>query len=358
MDVNKSPSKILLDWFDRNQRHLPWRARAGEPISPYQVWLSEVMLQQTTVATVKGYFEDFVKRWPTVNDLAGAELDAVLHAWQGLGYYARARNLHKCAKMVVTNFGGKFPETEEGLLMLPGIGPYTAAAIAAIAFEQVATPVDGNVERVMARVHRISKPLPRVKDQLRTKASEFTPVERCGDYAQAVMDLGATICTPRNPTCALCPWSQICAAYCAGDAENFPKRVLKKRKPTRYGVVFWLVDRRGRVLLRRRQEKGLLGGMMEFPSTDWVEGSWTGEDAIKGAPTQIDWQILSGTVRHTFTHFHLELTVFRGIADDEMAPEGVWSEIDQLGDYALPTVMKKISAYATSRSPVNSILGH
>lgn len=304
------------------------------------------MLQQTTVATVKSYFETFLERWPQVDQLAAAELDEVLHAWQGLGYYARARNLHKCAQAVVERFDGRFPDTEEELLELPGIGPYTAAAIAAIAFEQPATPVDGNVERVMARLYCVDEPLPKAKERLKELARELTPAARFGDYAQAVMDLGATVCTPRNPACALCPWDSVCAAKKTGDPAAYPKRGVKTKRPTRTGVVFWLVDRRGKVLLRRRPERGLLGGMMEFPSTIWKEGSWTGEDVMKAAPIKVDWQILSGEVRHTFTHFHLELTVFTGESDDEMAPEGVWCAIDQLGEHALPTVMKKVASHA------------
>ena len=340
---------ILLDWYDRHQRVLPWRARPGEQADPYHVWLSEIMLQQTTVATVKGYFEEFLERWPSVTDLAAAELDDVLHAWQGLGYYARARNLHKCAKVVAEEFGGNFPAEEEGLLALPGIGPYTAAAIAAIAFGRTTTPVDGNIERVMSRMYRLSTPLPEVQPEIKEKAEALTPAARCGDYAQAVMDLGATICTPKKPACSLCPWQEGCQAFAAGDPEIYPKRAPKKRKPTRYGVAFWLEDQRGRVFLRRREERGLLGGMMEFPSTDWVEDSWRGNDAMKAAPAQTDWQILSGTVRHTFTHFHLELTVFRGQAEDEMAPEGVWSEIEKFGEHALPTVMKKVASHVLGK---------
>ena len=347
----KAPSQILLDWFDHHQRQFPWRAIPGQIMDPYRVWLSEIMLQQTTTITVRGYFEDFVSRWPSIEELAAAELDAVLHAWQGLGYYARARNLHKCAKLITKEYGGKFPETEEALIKLPGIGPYTAAAIAAIAFGHIATPVDGNVERVTARLHRISKPLPGAKDYLKEKAAEFTPSERSGDYAQAVMDLGATICTPRKPNCPLCPWSYICKAYLTGDAENFPKRVPKKRKPTRYATVFWLLDGRGNVLLRRREEKGLLGGMMEFPSTDWLEEKIPTKETFNFAPAAADWQMLSGKVRHTFTHFHLELKVLKGIAEEEMVTDGVWCEIDKLDNYALPTVMKKVCAHAAAQSP-------
>ena len=236
--------RTLLKWYDRHQRVLPWRARAGEKIDPYRVWLSEIMLQQTTVATVKGYFDNFLDRWPTVIDLASAELDDVLHAWQGLGYYARARNLHKCARVVAWEFNGQFPSTAAALLALPGIGPYTAAAIAAIAFDRPATPVDGNIERVISRLYRISEPLPGAKRAIKEKAEAVTPPYRCGDYVQAVMDLGATICTPRKPVCPLCPWRHYCAASRAGDADSLPRKASKKQKPTRVGIAFWLEDRR------------------------------------------------------------------------------------------------------------------
>ena len=333
---------LLLDWYDRNQRVLPWRARFGEIMEPYCVWLSEIMLQQTTVATVKGYYEEFLERWPKVYDLASAELDDVLHAWQGLGYYARARNLHKCAGMVVGQLGGQFPSEEKALLALPGIGPYTAAAIAAIAFDRIATPVDGNIERVISRLYRVSVPLPKAKLAIKRRAEELTPSFRCGDYVQALMDLGATICRPKNPACSVCPWQRACLAFKVGDPEKFPKRLPKSKRPIRYGVVFWLEDERGRVLLRRREERGLLGGLMEIPSTEWVEKAWQDEEAIDVAPARIDWRPLSGMVRHTFTHFHLELVVFKGLSDEEPVPEGVWCEFERLDEHALPTVMKKV----------------
>jgi A/G-specific adenine glycosylase len=344
--MSDHPAARLLDWYDRHARNLPWRARDGVVPDPYHVWLSEIMLQQTTVASVKGYFEDFLARWPTVLDLARAELDEVLHAWQGLGYYARARNLHKCARMVADELGGVFPDTEEGFLALPGIGPYTAAAIAAIAFDRAAMPVDGNIARVMARLHRVKTPMPKAKPELIELAKGMLPPARYGDFAQAVMDLGATICTPRNPMCALCPWREICKGAARGDAADYPVREKKAERPTRSGIIFWLVDRQGRVLLRRRPEQGLLGGMMEFPTGDWREGAWNSDDLEAAAPVRADWKLLEGRVRHTFTHFHLELTVFAGEAGDDMAPEGVWAPIDQLGDHALPTVMKKVAKHA------------
>ncbi len=272
-----APEKMpaaLLAWYDRHRRVMPWRAAAGRRPDPYHVWLSEIMLQQTTVAAVGPYFEKFLALWPRVQDLAAAPLDAVLTAWAGLGYYARARNLHKCALAVAENFAGRFPETEAALLDLPGIGPYTAAAVAAIAFDRRATILDGNVERVIARIHRVDTPLPKAKPELHALADRLTPERRPGDYAQAIMDLGATICTPRRPKCALCPWRPACAAFKAGDAEDFPRRQAKADRPTRYGVAFWVSDGRGAVALRRRAEKGLLGGMMEIPSTEWRGKIW------------------------------------------------------------------------------------
>lgn len=347
--VNKmtSPANKLLNWFDLHQRQFPWRASPGEIVDTYKVWLSEIMLQQTTTATVIGYFEAFIRRWPKIEELAAVDLDEVLHAWQGLGYYARARNLHKCAQLIVTEHGGRFPDTEASLVKLPGIGSYTAAAIASIAFDHVATPVDGNVERVMARLHRISEPLPGAKKVLKKKAAEFTPSNRCGDYAQAVMDLGATICTPKKPACKLCPWRDICKAHSSGDMEKYPVRSPKKPKPTRYGTVYFLQNKNGQVLIRRREERGLLGGMMEFPSTEWLEAGWQKNEAFGNAPVATDWQILSGAIKHTFTHFHLELRVLKGMVGEAKLLDGVWCEPGKLNCYALPTVMKKVWAHAT-----------
>jgi A/G-specific adenine glycosylase len=337
----------LLDWYDRNRRVLPWRALPGEVPDPYRVWLSEIMLQQTTVATVGPYFHEFLQRWPTVSDLARADLDEVLHAWQGLGYYARARNLHKCAVTVAEKHGGKFPDTEEELLSLPGIGAYTAAAVAAIAFGRKASPVDGNIERVMARIHAVTEPMPDAKPELRRLAAELTPETRAGDFAQAQMDLGATICTPRKPACGLCPWRKGCRAWDLGIAADLPRRKKKAEKPTRRGVAFWITDMRGDVLLRRRPEKGLLGGMTEIPSTDWRESGWTEADAKAQAPADAKWRKLPGMVRHTFTHFHLELEVWTGRASQKPAT-GSFIAIDAFGDHALPTVMKKVARHALS----------
>ena len=340
---------LLLAWYDRHRRSLPWRAPAGGRAEPYRVWLSEIMLQQTTVVTVGPYFRDFLERWPTVHDLARAELDAVLHAWQGLGYYARARNLHKCAKVVSRELGGRFPECEEELLELPGIGPYTAAAIAAIAFDRQATVMDGNVERVMARLHAVETPLPAAKPELRRLAAALTPAERPGDYAQAVMDLGATVCTPRKPRCMICPWQEPCLARREGIAGTLPRKSPKPFRPQKHAVVFWLSRPDGAILLQRRPEEGLLGGLMEVPSTPWREDRWTVEEALGSAPAKARWQSLDGVVRHGFTHFDIEMVVIAGKAAGAAASKGVWSQVDRLSDHALPTLMKKVVRHALAK---------
>lgn len=346
-ESRKAPdSEILLAWYDGNRRRLPWRAAPGARVDPYRVWLSEIMLQQTTVATVGPYFESFVARWPSVTDLAAAELDDVLHAWQGLGYYARARNLHRCARYVAGELGGVFPDQEAGLRKLPGVGAYTSAAIAAIAFGRRSVVMDGNVERVMARVFAVREPLPGAKGTLYELADSVTPESRPGDYAQAVMDLGATVCTPRGPRCLLCPWKQACAGR--DEAESLPRRAPKQKRPIRRGVAFWIARPDGAVLLRRRPEKGLLGGMIEVPSTDWVEGpAPTLAASKKNSPLPaLGWRELPGTVSHTFTHFHLELRVIAGKVGRNAGPEGLWRHPDDFGGQALPTVMKKVARHA------------
>jgi A/G-specific adenine glycosylase len=337
---------LLLAWYDGHRRALPWRAKPGERADPYRVWLSEIMLQQTTVATVAAYFERFTRRWPDLASLAGASLDEVLHAWQGLGYYARARNLHACARVVAARQDGRFPDDEVALRALPGIGDYTAAAVAAIAFDRAATPVDGNVERVMARLFAHTEPLPDAKPALRRLAAALTPASRAGDYAQAVMDLGATLCTPKHPKCILCPWRDACRGRAQGIAETLPARRAKAPKPLRRGVAFWAVRADGAVLLRKRPEKGLLGGMMEVPSTLWRETAWSEAEAVAQAPVPARWRLLSGVVRHTFTHFHLELAVLAGSVRAGFSKGGQWVRLDDLPDHALPTVMKKVVAHA------------
>ena len=343
----------LLDWYDRHRRTLPWRAPAGKRSAPYLVWLSEIMLQQTTVATVGDYFHRFVKRWPTVEALAGAPIDEVLSAWAGLGYYARARNLHACARAVTEQHGGVFPSSEAELLALPGIGPYTAAAIRAIAFDEPASAVDGNVERVVARLFAIETPLPDAKAEINLRAAALVPQRRAGDYAQAMMDLGATVCTPRSPRCVICPLMASCISRKRGIAEELPRRAPKAERPTRRGLAFVLTRKDGAVLLRKRPTKGLLGGMDEVPSSDWREGTLSIVEALKQAPVPARWKVLDGGVRHTFTHFHLELAVAHAVAATsglaKLAPGSAWCTVDQMTDRALPTVMRKVIEHAEKR---------
>ncbi len=329
----------LLAWYDANARELPWRmpplrSRAGELPDPYHVWLSEIMLQQTGVVTVREYFLRFLARWPDVAALAAAPDSEVMEEWAGLGYYARARNLLKCARVVASEMAGEFPRSEAELLRLPGIGPYTAAAIASIAFGARAVVVDGNVERVMARVRRIETPLPAAKPEIRAVMEQHTPRERSGDFAQAVMDLGATICTPRNPKCLLCPIETHCVAYRDGVQESLPRKEKKKPKPTRFGIVY-VARRDGEVLLERRPDKGLLGGMLGFPGGDW------GEAAQEKPPVEAMWREMPGEVRHTFTHFHLRLRVMVGEVPPGLAPD-VGAFQPPPPDSALPTVMRKV----------------
>lgn len=348
----------LLDWYDSEHRDLPWRqrprgkGRAQRP-DPYRVWLSEIMLQQTTVKAVIPYFERFLHIWPTVEALAGADLDEVLAAWAGLGYYSRARNLHACAKAVVERHAGVFPRAEAELRELPGIGPYTAAAIAAIAFGEKATPVDGNVERVTARLFALQQPLPGAKKELKRLAATLTPSRRPGDFAQAMMDLGATICTPRRPSCLMCPLQSDCHAHARGIAADLPARAERLERPTRYGVAFLALREDGRVLLRRRAEAGLLGGMLEVPSTPWADRWIAADDALAAAPVDSDWWLAPGSVVHVFTHFRLELMVYRAIVP-ESAELTFWAEPERcqwlprrdLDRVALPSLMKKVIQHA------------
>jgi A/G-specific adenine glycosylase len=340
----------LLAWYDRQRRHLPWRAPPGQRPDPYRVWLSEIMLQQTTVATVGPYFDRFVACWPDISALAAASLDEVLRLWQGLGYYARARNLHACARAVALRHGGGFPDDRAALLALPGIGAYTAAAIAAIAFDRRVAAVDGNVERVVARLYAVAAPLPAAKPRLAALAAALVPPARAGDFAQAMMDLGATLCTPRRPRCGLCPWRSCCAAGTSGRAETLPTRAPKPEPPQRFGVAFWLTGADGRVLLRRRPERGLLGGMIEVPSTAWRALPWALDEALEAAPAAAEWSLLPGAVHHGFTHFRLELRVAAAAAAVPAAVPagGLWSAVDRLGEHALPTLMKKVVGHAVS----------
>jgi A/G-specific adenine glycosylase len=337
----------LLAWYDRHRRKLPWRAAPGETADPYRVWLSEVMLQQTTVKAVGPYYARFLARWPDVKRLAAAPMDDVLKLWAGLGYYARARNLHACAKAVVANHGGRFPDTEDGLRALPGIGAYTAAAIAAIAFDKRAVAIDGNVERVIARLYAIEAPLPAAKTEIKRRAAALVPARRPGDFTQAMMDLGATLCTPNKPACALCPFTAGCAARARGDAESLPRKAPKANGRLRRGASFVAVRADGRVLLRTRPDKGLLGGMTEVPSTAWTH-DFDETRARDAAPLKAKWRRLPGAVEHGFTHFPLRQTVYLArVAAGTRAPKGMrWAPIAALAGEALPSVMRKVLAHA------------
>ncbi len=342
VSFQSSPAAAALAWYDRHRRDLPWRAAPGEGCDPYAVWLSEIMLQQTTVAAVKPYFAAFLARWPDVGALAEAPLDEVMRQWAGLGYYSRARNLHACARAVVERFGGRFPPDEAALLSLPGLGPYTAAAVAAIAFGRRAVVVDGNVERVVARFFAIGTPLPEAKALIRKKAGEITPDERAGDYAQAMMDLGATICTPKRPACAICPLSSPCAGRATGEPERFPLKAPKSARPRRRGAAFYVTRPDGAVLVRTRPPEGLLGGMTEIPGAPW-SADFDEALATQLAPVKITYRKLDGIVEHVFTHFALQLAVYVGEVADQPAPAGCrWVAAESLDDEALPSLMRKV----------------
>jgi A/G-specific adenine glycosylase len=339
----------LLAWYDRHRRRLPWRAAPGERPEPYRVWLSEIMLQQTTVKAVAPYYARFLERFPTVERLARAPLDDVLRAWAGLGYYARARNLHACAQAVSEQHGGRFPATEAALAELPGIGPYTAAAIAAIAFDQPATPVDGNIERVVARLFAVEDALPDAKPEIRRLAATLTPAARAGDFAQAMMDLGATLCTPKKPACALCPWMGACTARVRGDAETFPRKAAKREGKLRRGAAFVVVRADGHLLVRTRPAKGLLGGMTEVPTGAWTH-DFAADAALDDAPrlAKVKWQRVPGVVTHVFTHFPLELAVHLArVGASARAPAGMrWIAMSEIADAAFPNVMRKVITHA------------
>jgi A/G-specific adenine glycosylase len=346
-DASDRPA-LLLAWYDRHRRRLPWRAAPGERADAYRVWLSEIMLQQTTVKAVGPYFEKFLARWPDVAALAQASLDDVLRMWAGLGYYSRARNLHACAVAVLRDHGGVFPDTEAGLRALPGIGPYTAAAIAAIAFDRRTMPVDGNIERVVSRLHAVEEPLPQAKPLIQQLAAGLLGPARAGDSAQALMDLGASICTPKKPACALCPLNVDCLARARGDQETFPRKAPKKTGALRRGAAF-VVTRGDELLVRSRPEKGLLGGMTEVPGSDW-RAEQDDKAALAQAPIMkglTRWHRKVGVVTHVFTHFPLELVVYAArVASGTRAPKDMrWVPIATLADEALPNVMRKVVAH-------------
>jgi A/G-specific adenine glycosylase len=337
----------LLAWYDRHRRRLPWRAAPGERADAYRVWLSEIMLQQTTVKAVAPYYLRFLERWPNVHTLAAAPIEDVLKAWAGLGYYARARNLHACAVAVVERHAGEFPDTVDALRALPGVGGYTAAAIAAIAFDRRAAAIDGNVERVIARLYAIEQTLPAAKSSIRARAETLVPARRAGDFAQALMDLGATICTPKKPACALCPWTDACEARQRGDPESFPRKAPKAAGRMRYGASFVVMRADGRVLVRSRPPKGLLGGMTEVPSTAWTH-EFAEQGALAQAPLKARWRRLPGVVEHGFTHFPLQQAVYAArVPARTPAPAGMrWVALADLRGEALPNVMRKIVAHA------------
>jgi A/G-specific adenine glycosylase len=360
----KSPNRpaLLLAWYDRHRRRLPWRALPGERADAYRVWLSEIMLQQTGVKTVGPYFEKFLGRWPDVAAMAQASLDDVLRMWAGLGYYSRARNLHACAVAVMRDHGGLFPDSEEGLRVLPGIGPYTASAIAAIAFDRHTMPVDGNIERVVSRLYAVEEPLPQAKPRIQQLAATLLDdaragdetsragdgKSRAGDSAQALMDLGASICTPKKPACALCPLNEDCFARSRGDQETFPRKAPKKSGALRRGAAF-VVTRGEELLVRSRPEKGLLGGMTEVPGSDWLAGQ---DDKAARAQAPVlngvaRWHRKAGLVTHVFTHFPLELVVYTAhVTAGTRAPKGMrWVPIATLTGEALPNVMRKAIAH-------------
>lgn len=357
-DASGRPA-LLLEWYDRHRRRLPWRPLAGERADPYCVWLSEIMLQQTGVKTVGPYFEKFLARWPDVAALGRAPLDDVLRMWAGLGYYSRARNLHACAVAVLRDHGGAFPDTEQGLRSLPGIGPYTAAAIAAIAFGRRTMPVDGNIERVVSRLFAVEAPLPQAKPLIQQLAATLLGAaragdekSRAGDSAQALMDLGSSICTPKKPACALCPLNEDCAARSRGDQESFPRKAPKKSGALRRGAAF-VVTRGDQLLVRTRPEKGLLGGMTEVPGSDWLAAQ-DDSAALQQAPVLkgiARWHRRAGVVTHVFTHFPLELAVYTaGVPARARAPAGMrWVPVATLDDEALPNVMRKVIAHGLGK---------
>ncbi|HEX4160208.1 MAG TPA: A/G-specific adenine glycosylase [Rhizomicrobium sp.] len=343
---NTGPAARLLAWYDTHRRVLPWRALPGVSPDPYRVWLSEVMLQQTTVSAVKSYYHKFLARWPSVQALAAASLDDVRGAWAGLGYYSRARNLHRAAQIIADEHRGDFPTAAAALQKLPGIGPYTAGAIAAIAFDAPEAAVDANAERVIARYFAIEEPLPKAKPGLRRHAQSLVPQERAGDFAQALMDLGALVCTPGRPACPKCPWTEDCRGRVTGIAESLPRKSADRERPLRRGAAFVARDANGAVLLEKRPEEGLLGGMLQPPLGPWT-AAFPGRDmALAQAPFAAPWQRRTGVVRHGFTHFELEIQVWCVEVPARRNANGLWLPRGKLAGAALPTLMRKIISHA------------
>ncbi len=341
MSSVKALQKQLLAWFDHSRRVMPWRAVKGKTPNPYHVWLSEIMLQQTTVAAVGPYFIKFVHKWPTVQKLAAADLDDVLAAWAGLGYYARARNLHKCAGSVAHDFGGQFPAAVGDLIKLPGIGPYTAAAVSSIAFNRPAVAVDGNVERVVSRFFAIEEPLPQAKETLRAHAAKLAEDNpRPSDFTQAFMELGATVCTPKKPKCVSCPWQKSCAARKSGIAEELPRKSKPKQKPVRYGKVFWIQKKSKEFLIEKRAGKGLYEGLYQLPTTDWTENM---KEPEGNHDARLRFKRFGADVRHSFTHFDLILEIWTAEAQKGFRPrKGKFVSAGDLENYALPSLMHKV----------------
>lgn len=343
----------LLSWYDAERRDLPWRTAPDQRPDAYRIWLSEIMLQQTTVKAVAPFYRAFLRRWPTVKKLAAADLDEVLSAWAGLGYYTRARNLHKCAVIIVTEHKGRFPRSETELLKLPGIGPYTAAAIAAIAFGERTAPVDSNIERVVARLFALQLPLPAAKPEIKRFAKTLVPERRPGDFAQAMMDLGASVCTPKRPSCLTCPLQPDCHASAKGIAAELPRKTAKPERPNRYGHAFVALREDGHVLMRRRPNAGLLGGMLEVPSTEWKSAIQKSQQALRAAPLAGEWWAVPGIVTHTFTHFRLELIAHLAVVACDAGPN-LWAEPERcrwisrhnLDAEAVPSVMRKVIQHA------------
>ena len=359
IDVHKLMPQ-LLNWYDSHGRELPWRIKPKGALlsayaacqlnkNPYFVSLSEIMLQQTTVKSVIPYYKNFIKKWPDIHSLSSASLDDVLASWSGLGYYARGRNLHKCSQIISKELNGVFPSAEDELKKLPGIGPYTAAAISAIAFGLPTIAVDGNVERVMARIHAISEPLPKSRKKIFTLASKFILHDRPGDFLQALMDLGATVCTPRKPSCNICPWAESCKAFLEDTPTNFPVKVPKLPIQQRYGYAFWTVKKDGAILLNRRAEKGLLGGMLEVPSIYEIPKNSIERTIKNFAPCSGKWVELPGCVNHTFSHFRINMTIYTGKVDGRSIRQtNSWYRRDQFSNLALPSLTKKIVKHVES----------
>jgi len=334
-------SKTLLAWYDVHRRVLPWRAPAGKRADPYRIWLSEIMLQQTTVQAVGAYYRKFLAKWPNVKALADARQDEVLAAWAGLGYYARARNLHAAAKLVANQMGGKFPATAQDLRALPGVGAYTAGAISAIAYDEKQAAMDANAERVIARLYAVATPMPKAKTELHALCSALVP-ERAGDFAQALMDLGSAICTPKRPACGNCPWADDCLARQQGIQEQLPVKAPKMARPLKRGAAFVARDKSGAVLLVQRPDKGLLASMLEPPLGPWTEDFPSQSKALKQAPFEAQWKRRPGIVRHGFTHFELETEVYVAEVSKRPKFKGDWVAAERLGEVALPTVMRKM----------------